>query len=389
MGENAGMKPKIVIALPDQLGGIASLNHNIVEHTSFRDKVDLKIILYRDTTWKTPVFGESFSWGETIRFQYSKWENRYSVLKRFAKLVGSGEGALICNDSLELEAESVYPTGKVVYNIIHDFYNLKLSIKFYNTIHFFISHSELFHQAIVSSDPTQKRYFYLPHGVFIPEYKSKTTTGKLKIAFVGRLVKAKGVLNLYEINKKLKENNVPVHWYIIGNGELKTELAEQWKNESNVSFSSPVKKTDLISLLQECHLFALPTEFEGSPVSIIEAMSCGLVPLVTDLPGGIREMVTDEVGFRIPNAQPELFAACITSLANNREKVHELSIKAFDLAKQKYNISKTADAYFSVFAGHQKQEMKRTGRVEVGSSLDKKFLPNSLVSFIRKLNNPG
>ncbi len=47
-------------------------------------------------------------------------------------------------------------------------------------------------------------------------------------------------------------------------------------------------------------VFVLPTQFEGSPVSLLETMSAGLVPVITDLPGGIREIVEPAVGFRLP-----------------------------------------------------------------------------------------
>jgi len=377
--------PTIIIALPDQLGGIAALNHNLVEYSSFRERVKLKIILYRDTTWTTPLFGEPFTWGETVRFEFSRLENRYAVLKRFSQLIGDGEGALVCNDNLELEAESIYPTGKRIYSIIHDFYNLKLAIQHYNSIDVFIAHSKLFHQVMMSSNPVANNFYYLPHGVFIPEWKEKTAEGKLGIAFIGRLVEAKGVMKLYEINELLKKKKTGTEWTIIGGGELKELLQQQWKNETNVIFCSPATKKNLLEIIQKCHLFVLPTAFEGSPVSILEAMSCGLVPLVSDLPGGIQEVVTSDLGFKLDGDDPLQFADCIEQLNDNRELLNKMSLSAYSVVKEKYNINATADKYFSLFNGYRSLPGKsRQAKISIGSMLDKKFIPNWVVKMVRR-----
>ena len=379
------MKSTVVIALPDQLGGIAALNHNLVEYASFREKVQLKVILYRDTTWTTPGFGDQFTWGETIRFEFSRWENRHAVLKRFSHVVGKGEGTLVCNDNLEVEAESIYPTGKKIVAIIHDFYNLKLAIKFYDKIDAFISHSNLFHQVMLSSDPIASKFHYLPHGVFIPALIKKPDTGKLKIAFIGRLVKSKGVTKLFEINEVLKQENVPAEWYIIGNGELKDQLQQQWLSESNVKFLSPVSKYELLELIRECKIFVLPTEFEGSPVSILEAMSCGLVPLVSDLPGGITEVVTEDTGFRLDGNDPRQFGDCIKKLYTDPVLLQKLSLQAYAKVKAQYNINNTADKYFALFCDENRKPGKPQGlNPRVGSFLDKKFIPNWMVKLLRK-----
>jgi glycosyltransferase involved in cell wall biosynthesis len=52
------------------------------------------------------------------------------------------------------------------------------------------------------------------------------------------------------------------------------------------------RRSDISNLLREAAIFALPTHWEGFPLSILEAMRAGL-PVVTSDVGGIREAVID------------------------------------------------------------------------------------------------
>ena len=379
--------PEIVFILPDILGGVASFNRNIVNNASLRKQAYVKVILVSEYEWKHPRITETFDADEVVAFQYGYWENRYAVLKRLSDMIGPDPGAVVCNDALEMGSLYEYGTPKTVYQLVHDFYNLKLAVRYGDLADVFLTHTGLFRDVLISSDPVTVQAFHLQHGVNIPaEPPLSAGASRLKIVFTGRLVESKGVQDIYEIDNLLAKAGVDVEWTIIGRGPLKPLLEEQWKEKSNVRFVSPDTTEELLALMATHDIFILPTRFEGSPVTILEALATGLVPVVSDLPGGIRETVPPEVGRRVPVGDNQQFADTIAGLHRNRELLAALKTEARKQAVAKYDIRVTSDNYFGLLLQYAslKKEHKNRPPLSVGFRLDKKWIPNVVVSLLRR-----
>jgi glycosyltransferase involved in cell wall biosynthesis len=384
---NIGKKPEIVFVVPDILGGVASFNRNIINNASLRKRAYVKLILVSTLDWPHPRFKEAFDADEVIAFRYDKYENQYAILRRLNAIFGPEPGAIFCNEGLEMESIYQYGTTKTVYQCIHDFYNLKLAIKYGAIADVFVTHSNLFKDVLMSSDPGQVRAFYLPHGVNIRENIAASEPGdQLKIVFTGRLVEGKGVQDLYCISQLLRSRGINVEWTIIGRGPMKAFLDEQWKEEANIRFAAPDTTEEVMQIMSANDIFLLPTRFEGSPVTILEALSVGIVPVVSDLPGGIREIVRENIGRTIPVGNNEGFADAIAELHFDRAKLQTMKQNARNLAVEKFDIRATSDHYFDLLLqfGSFKKQPGQLLSIPVGFRLDQKWLPNSLVSFIRK-----
>jgi glycosyltransferase involved in cell wall biosynthesis len=133
-------------------------------------------------------------------------------------------------------------------------------------------------------------------------------------------------------------------------------------------------------------IFILPTRFEGSPVTILEALSSGLVPVVSDLPGGISETVSEDVGRRVPIGDVAGFATEIAAFHRDRQLLQQLSINCRKLAEQQFDITRTADDYFRLFGkfGEFKKANYDRPPIRIGFRLDRKWLPNAVVRFLRR-----
>jgi glycosyltransferase involved in cell wall biosynthesis len=384
---NNGKKPEIVFVLPDILGGVSSFNRNIINNASLRKRAYVKVILVSASGWPHPRITEAFDADEVVAFRYGKYENRHTILKRLNAIFGTDPGAIFCNEAIEMESIYHYGTTKTVYQCIHDFYNLRVAVKFGAIADVFVAHSHLFKDVIMSSDPGQVKAFYLPHGVSIPGRISPIDpSDQLRIVFTGRLVEGKGVQDLYPINQLLQSSGIRAEWTVIGRGPMKSFLEEQWKEETNIRFASPDTTEEVMQIMSKNDIFILPTRFEGSPVTILEALSVGIAPVVSDLPGGIREVVKEDVGRTIPLGNNKLFADAIAELHINRPKLLAMKQNARKLALEKFDIRATSDNYFDLllqFASFKKEPGKLPP-IPVGFRLDQKWLPNALVSFIRK-----
>lgn len=115
-----------------------------------------------------------------------------------------------------------------------------------------------------------------------------------KVIVVGRLSKQKGIDDLiHSINENknfFKSKKVSVH--VIGDGELKNELiglAKKLNVDQYIKFEG--RQSNPLDWMYNANLFLLPSRYEGLPNSLLEALAVGLEPIVTNHPGGTREVM--------------------------------------------------------------------------------------------------
>lgn len=107
----------------------------------------------------------------------------------------------------------------------------------------------------------------------------------LRMLYAGKLSKAKGVPYLL---KALEGLNKDVHLTIAGDGvgaeaiychKLITQM------EGQVEYIGKISQNELAQQMQNSDIFILPSLFEGMPLVVLEALSCGCQVLATSLPG--------------------------------------------------------------------------------------------------------
>jgi len=231
--------------------------------------------------------------------------------------------------------------------------------------------------------------FFLPHGVNIPAvYRSQQEPDQpLRLLFLGRMAKTKGVYDLPEIDRWLNQWEIPHQWTCIGNGPELKILQETWKPVGlPVHFLSPPTNEAVMNICAEQDVFVLPTQFEGSPVSLLETMSAGLVPVITDLPGGIREIVQPGIGYRIEMGNTKNFASAIRELAENRQSLHQYSIACREKIINEFNVKDTAVSYHELFARYKEfYKPKKLRKIKIGSRLDHPWISPFITHALRSL----
>ncbi|MBM4375794.1 MAG: glycosyltransferase [Deltaproteobacteria bacterium] len=145
-----------------------------------------------------------------------------------------------------------------------------------------------------------ERIHTLPHAVDTARFSpSRESTPDLDVIAVGQLIPRKRMDVLIDAVALLRDRGVSLRAGILGKGPLADELAARIR-ERGVGDRVELLgyRTDVENALRRARVFALVSDWEGVPFAMIEAMSAGLVPVVTDV-GTIGEWVTDGVNGRI------------------------------------------------------------------------------------------
>ncbi|MFV8808139.1 glycosyltransferase [Aerococcus urinaeequi] len=138
-------------------------------------------------------------------------------------------------------------------------------------------------------------------------YNPYPDSDKKNILIVGRLTYQKGIDNVIESINNNKEKFIQnkFHLNILGDGELLTEYKNMVdKYELNQMITFHGKQSNPYMWMKYCDLFLLPSRFEGLPNVLLEALACGCNTIVTNHPGGTKELM--EIVGREDNVVEEL-----------------------------------------------------------------------------------
>src|SRR6516164_8117015 len=96
--------PHITFVIHNIEGGVASMNHQIIENADFRRYFHVHILLWRTAENTTKEFHGRFTTASDIRhFSFSKHDNYYRTLHRLHTLLEQWPGLVVTNDGMELE----------------------------------------------------------------------------------------------------------------------------------------------------------------------------------------------------------------------------------------------------------------------------------------------
>lgn len=162
---------------------------------------------------------------------------------------------------------------------------------------------------------------FIPNGVNRPQIrKANLITEKfgLKkdsyILFLGRLVPEKGIRYLVEAFKNVNTDKK----LVIAGGSSDTdsfmaELKELAKEDDRILFAGFVQGEMLDELYSNAYIYTLPSDLEGMPLSLLEAMSYGNCCLVSDIPECTEVVENKALIFRkadVQDLQSKLQDAC-------------------------------------------------------------------------------
>lgn len=239
---------------------------------------------------------------------------------------------------------------------------ITLELFFYRWFDRLVGVSEPIKQVLVENGLNENNISVVANGVEIEALtdkakirdKIRTELGVTDDTFVivnsGRLTKQKAQWVLIEAAKELKKSTDNFVVIIVGEGELKNELAEKINMcglENHVKMLGFYAEMEQLLAAADC--FALPSIDEGMPMSLLEAVSSEL-PVICTHVGDIDKLITDNhSGLVVPLNSPS--ALCERALALIEDT--ELSVSLAKSAKEKmielYSSEAMANSYSDIY----------------------------------------
>jgi len=170
----------------------------------------------------------------------------------------------------------------------------------------------------------------------------------------GRLVKLKGHEYYLKAMRKVIDKNSSVKGVIIGDGELKDELAETTKKlflQNNIVFTGFRK--DIPDILQAVDILVQPSVVEGFGITLIEAGASG-IPAVGFRAGGIENIIIDgKTGFLADYLSADSLSEKILKLAENPSLREEMGKKARERVIKNYTVESMMNKLMELYGAER------------------------------------
>ena len=165
-----------------------------------------------------------------------------------------------------------------------------------------------------------------------------------RVLTVGRLVRQKNLETLIGAME-----GKPLELEIVGDGELRDEL-EQLGRTLNVEidFAGRLDNEQIRMRMAQARMFVLCSHYEGSPKALLEAMSCGMGVIGSDIPS-ISAMIEHEVNGLLVQRDRASLSRAIDRLSARPELCARLGREAARYVRQNHTLDLTVERELSIY----------------------------------------
>jgi glycosyltransferase involved in cell wall biosynthesis len=255
------------------------------------------------------------------------------------------------NEILDLPRKDLtIPVISIVHNDRDVFYEMARLLQ--DRVSTIVGVSERIRTKLKAVVPLSRRSIvrYIPYGVeSVALREPKTFDRPLQLVYLGRIQQEqKRIFDLVPFVTALNALGVNCVLNVIGDGGDVRELFDKLSlrpGTAQINFWGPVLHREAMQQLSTQDIYLLFSEFEGLPISLLEALTRGVVPVVSQISSGVSEILIDSVNARIfPIGRADLAAKIVAELAQDRLQLFRLSQSAKQLG-DKFSIDKMFASY--------------------------------------------
>lgn len=175
-------------------------------------------------------------------------------------------------------------------------------------------------------------------------YNTKPQTEKISFLLMARLLKSKGIIEYIKAAEIIKNKYPEVEFKILGSpgsGPDAVDMNYVDQAVKNDIIDYPGRVDDVKSYIAQSSVYVLPSYYrEGTPRSILEALSMGKPIITTDNPGCRETVVDGKNGFMIPIKDHKILADKMEYFIKNKEAIIDMGRESRILAEEKYDVHK-------------------------------------------------
>ncbi len=245
------------------------------------------------------------------------------------------------------------PKKIILITIVHNDYKdlYKICKMFETYISMFICVSSKIQRVMIEQYgiPDNKAVF-LPQPIEYKDFAEKNEpNGRIRIGIATRLTKRQKRADLIpEIIKNLERKRIDYVLNIAGEGECYSQLEEYIINKKlskRVILHGRIEHDKIWDFWLNEDVYLSISDFEGASLSMLEAMSCSCVPIVTDVSGTRDYIIDGENGFIHDIEDIDGICNSIEFLANNMHLISEMGHKSRNSIVEKCNIDAFAKSF--------------------------------------------
>lgn len=212
----------------------------------------------------------------------------------------------------------------------------------------------------VSKYVAQEKIILIPNTVDTALFKPQALNKERKtksIIYVGRLSLMKNLKLLLDAVSLL---NSKIKLTLIGDGPMKKLLMQQAREMGlDVEFKGIIINEELPLHLNSASIFVLPSVAEGHPKALLEAMSCGLACVATDVEG-TDTVIQDGVNGLLCKLNVKDLAEKIEILLNDEKLAESLSRKAREFILENYDFNTVIEREITLLRGVGRQDRQKS-----------------------------
>jgi glycosyltransferase involved in cell wall biosynthesis len=152
------------------------------------------------------------------------------------------------------------------------------------------------------------------------------------ITFIGSYISRKGINYGVPALNSIMRKYPHIKVKFLGTGCSSETVLDDFELEvrDRVEVISSFKKIDLPELLKDSHILLFPSLSEGFPLTLPEAMACGLAPIATDIPGTTEIAVNGQNSILVPTRNIEALEKAMETLLNDSQYLNRLRRNAYN-----------------------------------------------------------
>lgn len=183
----------------------------------------------------------------------------------------------------------------------------------------------------------------ISHFDMAPLPRDATDSNIPSFLLIARLLNDKGVVEYVEAARQIKQKYPTIEFHLVGGlfdnpAAISQQQLDDWLEEEIFVYWGKV--SDVRPAISKCSVYVLPSYREGTPRTVLEAMSMGRGIITTDAPGCRETVIDGENGFLVPIRDVDALVQAMLRFIEQPELMRKMGQRSREIVEEKYDVHK-------------------------------------------------